>query len=309
MYFSSGGATSFGDLIDRLGAAWNRAEGRRSNRRAARSPTGSSGSSSATPPKERSGDAVGWISGQDTVPGAPRLPHRRRLGGGIPPLEALEPAITMIARLDELADGGDGRGDGPAEAGRRIIVDGIRGLAGMAREAAAGALRTVVEAVQMIGEKLVQWGEEIAARLGGGAAAKERRRSSGAPAETASVEARAVEADVARTVETDVARGDRDDDGRRGGEPGGQGRRASRRKRRCESRGERGAKGGAESGRGGRGDRLRRRGDHGVRRRGRLVPDDAPQALRPRQDEIHVDQGVRDALGGRRRDVLHGRVA
>ena len=84
-----------------------------------------------------------------------------------------------------------------------FVVDGIKGFASMAKEAAAGALKTVVEAVQKIGQKLVQWGEELAGKLGTGVAREGEEALEKGVLDTAKV----AETDVAKVAEKATAEG------------------------------------------------------------------------------------------------------
>jgi hypothetical protein len=90
------------------------------------------------------------------------------------PMEALGYVFKLIAKVG------------------KYLVEGIKGLGSMIKEAAAGALKAVSEAIGRIGEKLVQYADEILAKFAGGATKEaaslaERETASLAGKETAKI--------------------------------------------------------------------------------------------------------------------------
>jgi Domain of unknown function (DUF4157) len=203
-YFSSGPGVSFDDLVDKLGNAWN----------TLKSSIETAGGKLADllvgflqqdEAEEKMGDAVGWATGQFAFQALLDFLTAGTWSVASPVIMELKPVITVIAKVINWPMEVMGEAMSLLKKLGGFVVDGIRGFAGMAKEAAAGAFKVVVEAVRTIGDELVEWGERIASELGGGAAREGEAALEKGALETASVETKAVEADVAKSVETQGA--------------------------------------------------------------------------------------------------------
>ena len=203
-YFSSGPGVTFDDLVDKLGSAWNSLKSSIETAGAKLADT-LVGFLQGDDAEDKMGDAVGWATGQIAFQA---LLDFLTAGGwetGIVIMDALEPVITVIAKVINWPMEVMGEAMGLLKKVGAWVVDGIKGVAGMAKEAAAGAFKTVVEAIRTIGDKLVQWGERIAGELGGGVAHEGEAALEKGALETASVETKAIGTDVAKSVETSGA--------------------------------------------------------------------------------------------------------
>lgn len=200
-YFSSTPGVTFGDLIDKLGNAWS----------SLKSSIETAGGKLADllvgflqrdDAEDKMGDAVGSATGQFAFQALLDFLTAGTWEVADETIMALKPVITVIAKVINWPMEVMGEAMSLLKKLGSFVVDGIKGLAGMAKEAAAGAFKTVVEAIRTIGDKLVQWGERIAAKLGGGVA---HEGEAALEKEALGAETKAIESDVAKSVETSGA--------------------------------------------------------------------------------------------------------
>lgn len=203
-YFSSGPGVTFAELVDKLGSAWDSLQSsiETAGGKLADLIVGFLQGDDA---EDKMGDAVGWATGQFAFQALLDFLTAGTWSVASPVIMELKPVITVIAKVINWPMEVMGEAMSLLKKLGGFVVDGIKGLAGMAKEAAAGAFKTVVEAVRTIGDKLVEWGERIVAELGGGAAREGEAALEKGALETASVETKAVESDVAKSVETSGA--------------------------------------------------------------------------------------------------------
>jgi hypothetical protein len=161
-YFSGSGSVSFDDLTKKLGEAWHKML---ASLQSAGADLGAKFIDWFTKDtaEEDLGDKLGWLAGSvlfqialDYISGGTWLaayPILTTIAKFLNwPVEALGVVFKALAKLG------------------KYVVDGVKSLGSMIKEAAAGALKAVSEAIGRIGEKLVLYAEEIVGKFAGGAA-------------------------------------------------------------------------------------------------------------------------------------------
>ena len=184
-YFSSGSSTSFDELLAKLGEAWDaiKAKIAAAGTELAKKVTGFFASDQA---EEETGHATGWLGGTITFQvllDALTAGTWTGIMGVLQsiakfinwPMEVMGEAFKLLSKLGA------------------YLLDGLKALAKVVKEAGGDAIRAVMDAVSSIARKFVQVAETLVGRVGGaverrGAAALEREGGRLAETEAARLE-------------------------------------------------------------------------------------------------------------------------
>jgi hypothetical protein len=163
-YFSGGKGVSFDELVDKLGSAWASVKAKIAS--LGGELADKVGAFFMKPGAEGEiGHGIGWLSGTVSFQ---LLLDALTVGSW----KGFSSTLTTIANLINWPMEVMGQAFKVISKLGKYLVEAVKGLGTMAKKAAGGALKAVVEALSSLGGKLLNFGEQLFAKFGGKVAGK-----------------------------------------------------------------------------------------------------------------------------------------